>query len=112
MDPSDVFLFHKTTCRAIYERRRARRPDADDVLLVNARGEVTESTIANLAVLLDGEWVTPPREAGLLAGTYREILLREGRLSERAIAVEDLRRAEAIALVSSVRGWREVEAIA
>ena len=112
VDPSDVFLFHKTTHRATYEQRRSRHPDTDDVLLVNTRGEVTESTIANLAVLLDGEWVTPPRDAGLLAGTYREILLREGRLSECTVTVEDLRRAEAVALVSSVRGWRDVEAIA
>jgi para-aminobenzoate synthetase/4-amino-4-deoxychorismate lyase len=112
VDPCDVFLFHKTTLREPYDRRRDKHADADDVLLVNGRGEVTESTIANVAVLLDGEWVTPPRESGLLAGTYREILLREGHLSERAVTVEDLRRAEGIALVSSVRGWREVAVIA
>ena len=68
VDPSDVWLFHKTTRRAPYERRRERRPDVDDVLLINDRGEVTESTIANLAVRLEGEWVTPPIDAGLLAG--------------------------------------------
>jgi para-aminobenzoate synthetase/4-amino-4-deoxychorismate lyase len=112
VDPSDVFLFHKTTRREPYDRRRDKHPNVDDVLLVNTRGEVTESTVANVAVKLDGEWVTPPRESGLLAGTYREILLREGHLSERAVTVEDLRRAEGIALVSSVRGWREVAVIA
>ena len=46
--PSDVFLFHKTTNRAVYER--ARRPDCDDVILWNPAGEVTETTIANLVV--------------------------------------------------------------
>jgi para-aminobenzoate synthetase/4-amino-4-deoxychorismate lyase len=107
IDPSDVWLFHKTTNRAPYDRRRSKRADTDDVILVNVRGEVTESTIANLAARIDGEWVTPPRESGLLAGTYREVLLREGRLTERPITVEELVRAEAIALVSSVRGWRE-----
>lgn len=107
VDPSDVWLFHKTTNRSPYDRRRAKRPEADDVVLVNTRGEVTESTIANLAARIDGAWVTPPRDSGLLAGTYREVLLREGRLSERPITVEELLRAEAVALVSSVRGWRE-----
>jgi para-aminobenzoate synthetase / 4-amino-4-deoxychorismate lyase len=106
VDPSDVWLFHKTTRRAPYERRRERRPDVDDVLLVNDRGEVTESTIANLAVLLDGVWVTPPVDAGLLPGTYREVLLREGRLTERPVRVGELRGAGELALVSSVRGWR------
>jgi para-aminobenzoate synthetase/4-amino-4-deoxychorismate lyase len=106
VDPSDVWLFHKTTRRAPYERRRGRRPDVDDVLLVNDRGEVTESTIANLAVRLDGVWVTPPVDAGLLPGTYRNVLLREGRLTERPVTVGELRGAGELALVSSVRGWR------
>jgi para-aminobenzoate synthetase / 4-amino-4-deoxychorismate lyase len=106
VDPSDVWLFHKTTRRAPYERRRGRRPDVDDVLLVNDRGEVTESTIANLAVHLDGVWVTPSVDAGLLPGTYRNVLLREGRMTERPVSVDELRGARELALVSSVRGWR------
>lgn len=107
VDPQDVWLFHKTTRRGAYERRKARHPDVEDVVLVNTLGEVTETTIANLAVRIDDRWVTPPRGSGLLAGTYREVLLREGRLTERAVTVEELHRAEAVALVSSVRGWRE-----
>ncbi|HET7929566.1 MAG TPA: aminodeoxychorismate synthase component I [Actinomycetota bacterium] len=106
VDPSDPWLFHKTTRRAPYDRRRERRPDVDDVLLVNDRGEVTESTVANLAVRLEGVWVTPPIDAGLLPGTYRTVLLRDGRLIERPVTVDELRGAGELALVSSVRGWR------
>lgn len=106
VDPDDVWLFHKTTHRQLYELRRAKRPDVDDVLLVNTRGEVTESTIANVAVRLEGSWWTPPVTSGLLRGTYRQVLLRQGVLQERPIAVEELLGAEEIALVSSVRGWR------
>ncbi|HEU4832008.1 MAG TPA: aminodeoxychorismate synthase component I, partial [Actinomycetota bacterium] len=106
VDPSDLWLFHKTTRREPYERRRERRPDVDDVVLVNDRGGVTESTIANLAVHLGGFWVTPPIDAGLLPGTYRTVLLREGRLIERPVTVVELRGAGELALVSSVRGWR------
>jgi para-aminobenzoate synthetase/4-amino-4-deoxychorismate lyase len=106
VDPDDVWLFHKTSRRAPYERRRARRPDVDDVILVNTRGEVTESTIANLAVRVDGAWVTPPVASGLLPGSYRAVLVREGALQERAVTIEELLAAEAVALVSSTRGWR------
>jgi para-aminobenzoate synthetase / 4-amino-4-deoxychorismate lyase len=106
VDPSDLWLFHKTTRRAPYERRRDRRPDVDDVVLMNLEGEVTESTIANLAVRIEGEWRTPPVEAGLLPGTSRAVLLREGRLVERRITVAEFQETEEIALVSSVRGWR------
>jgi para-aminobenzoate synthetase/4-amino-4-deoxychorismate lyase len=106
IDPADVWLYHKTTRRAPYDRRRGRRPDVDDVVLVNDRGEATESTIANLAVRLGGRWVTPPVESGLLPGSYRARLVREGTLQERRVTVVELRGAEEVALVSSVRGWR------
>jgi para-aminobenzoate synthetase / 4-amino-4-deoxychorismate lyase len=106
VDPTDVMLFHKTTRREPYERRRAAHPEAEDVLLVNARGEVTESTIANLAVKLDGHWFTPPLDCGLLPGIGRTVALREGRVEERRITIDQLRAAEELALVSTVRGWR------
>jgi para-aminobenzoate synthetase/4-amino-4-deoxychorismate lyase len=109
VDPSDVFLFHKTTRREGYGRRIARHPGAEDVLLVNPFGQVTESTIANVAVRLDGVWWTPPIASGLLPGTGREAALRDGRLHERPITVDELRGAEGVALVSSVRGWRDAE---
>ena len=111
VDPEDIWLFHKTTRRQPYERRREKRPDVDDVILVNTRGEVTESTIANLAVRIEGRWVTPPLDAGLLAGTYRQGLLRQGSLIEGPIRISDLREAEEVALVSSVRGWRPAEIV-
>jgi len=78
---------------------------------VNDRGEVTESTIANLAVRLEGRWVTPPLDAGLLAGTYRSVLLRDGSVTERPIRISELVAAEEVALVSSVRGWRPAEIV-
>ena len=106
VDPDDPLLFHKTTLRGCYERAARRHPDADDVVLVNTRGEATESTIASIAVRLDERWWTPPLDAGLLPGVGRAIALEEGALAERTITVDDLRRADALALVSSARGWR------
>jgi len=111
VDPTDVWLFHKTTRREAYDRRKARRPDVDDVVLVNRFGEVTETTVANLTVRRGETWVTPPRGAGLLAGTFREVLLREGGLIERPITVPELHRAGDVAVLSSVRGWRPAEIV-
>ncbi|MFQ1002737.1 aminodeoxychorismate synthase component I [Modestobacter sp. SSW1-42] len=109
VDPGDVWLHHKTTRREVYDRRAARHPHADDVVLVNDRGEVTETTIATLAVRLAGRWWTPPTSSGCLPGVARARLLDEGVLAERALTVADLHAAEAIALVSSLRGWRPAE---
>jgi para-aminobenzoate synthetase/4-amino-4-deoxychorismate lyase len=106
VDSASVWLFHKTTQRAAYETRAARHPGADDVVLVNERGEVTETTIGNLAVFASGRWCTPPIGAGCLPGVERARLVASGRLVEETLTVEDLRGAEALAVVSSLRGWR------
>jgi para-aminobenzoate synthetase/4-amino-4-deoxychorismate lyase len=106
VDPADVLLFHKTSLRERYEEARVRHPDADDVLLINTRGEVTESTIANLAVLLDGRWLTPPLDSGLLPGTERAALLAEGTIEESPLRPEDLARADELRLVNATGPWR------
>ena len=105
-DPRDVFLFHKTSRRQRYEDARRRHPDADDVVLINERGEVTESTIANVVVRLNGRWVTPPIEAGLLPGIGRAVALDDGSVTEAPVTIEDMRSAEELALISDARGWR------
>jgi para-aminobenzoate synthetase/4-amino-4-deoxychorismate lyase len=106
VDPGLVWLHHKTTRREVYTQRAARHPGADDVVLVNDRGEVTETTIANLAVRLAGRWWTPPTTSGCLPGVERARLLDAGVLTERVLTVADLHAAEELALVSSLRGWR------
>jgi para-aminobenzoate synthetase / 4-amino-4-deoxychorismate lyase len=105
IDKADVFLYHKTTRRDVYERARASRPDRDGVILWNRQGEVTEAADANIVVELDGEKVTPPIACGLLAGTLRAELLHQGTITERRVAVADLERATGLWLINSVRGW-------
>ncbi len=102
----NVFLFHKTTYRREYEQRAQSHPGVDDVVLVNQRGEVTETTIANLAVHVEGRWVTPPLDSGCLPGIYREVLLEQGRVVEQVVTLADLRRADALAVLNSVRLWQ------
>ena len=106
VDSSQVWLRHKTTRRGEYARRAARHPGADDVVLVNERGLVTETTIAALAVRLDERWWTPPLSDGCLPGVERGRLVDAGELRERSLSVDELSRAEALAVVSSLRGWR------
>jgi para-aminobenzoate synthetase/4-amino-4-deoxychorismate lyase len=109
VDSDNVFLFHKTTHRVIYDNARADCPDCDDVLLYNERGELTEFTIGNLVVALDGQLITPPVECGLLAGTFRAQLLATGQVAERAVPMERFRDCRRIFRVNSIRGWEAVE---
>lgn len=105
------FLYHKTTRREVYEAARRARPDCEEVLLWNERGELTEATIANLVVEQDGQWWTPPVSAGLLPGTYRSWLLEQGQVQEKTILVSDLVKYERIYLMNSLRGIWQVQTI-
>ena len=108
VDSSDSFLYHKTTRRALYEKELGRHPECVDVIFLNERGEVTEGSYTNVVVLLDGKLVTPPVQCGLLPGTFREALTEGGVLLERVLTLDDLRSADEILLINSVRGWRKV----
>jgi para-aminobenzoate synthetase / 4-amino-4-deoxychorismate lyase len=101
-----ALLFHKSTQRGLYERRRVRHRDADDIVMVNERGECTEVTTANLAVRVGARWVTPPLSSGCLPGVERARLLEAGVLTEAVVTPQDLAAADELAVVNSLRGWR------
>ncbi len=71
VDASDLFLYHKTTHRQVYDAAIEGFGDADDVLLYNRKAEVTETCRANIAARVGNELLTPPISCGLLAGTFR-----------------------------------------
>lgn len=107
VNSTDIFLYHKTTCRRAYEEARQACPDYDDVLLWNEREEITESSVANVVARIGSDLFTPPRDSGLLAGTFREWLLNTGRIKERVLRIPDLQKCSKIFLINSVRKWQE-----
>ena len=107
----NVFLYHKTTQRTVYEEARKKHTDVDDVILWNEAGEITESTMANVVVKLEDRLITPPVSCGLLAGVMRKHLLDTGEIEEGIIHKEDLKDHTKIFLINSVRGWMPAELI-
>lgn len=99
------FTRFKTTRRAHYEAFAPTDPEVFDTLLYNTDCELTECTRGNIALKLDGQWLTPALHCGLLGGVGREMALNEGRLREAVIRLEDLPRVQAVAFVNSLRGW-------
>jgi para-aminobenzoate synthetase/4-amino-4-deoxychorismate lyase len=103
VDPRETSLYHKTSVREPYDRRREQRPDVD-VIMVNTSGELTEGhpglpgAEARRAVVDPSTGIrVPPR-------VERARLLEVGRLQERVLHLADLDRAEGMAVVSSLRG--------
>jgi para-aminobenzoate synthetase/4-amino-4-deoxychorismate lyase len=111
-DPTDKWLYHKSTHRPLYARafEQATRDGFDDALFLNLRGEVTEGAISNVFAEKDGRWFTPPVECGLLPGVYRRHLLEtRPEIEERVLTLDDLRLADVVYLANAVRGLRRVE---
>jgi para-aminobenzoate synthetase/4-amino-4-deoxychorismate lyase len=106
VNSKDVFLFHKTTRREMYPPVPA---DCDDLLLWNENDELTEFTIGNLVVELDGSLFTPPITCGLLAGTFRSHLLETGQVSEQVLHRDELSKCTKVFLVNSVRKWVTID---
>ncbi|MBV9109763.1 MAG: bifunctional anthranilate synthase component I family protein/class IV aminotransferase, partial [Gemmatimonadetes bacterium] len=111
--PSDHPLWrHKTARREIYRRHEPVSIPHDDVLLVNERGELAETRIANVVLEIDGERWTPPLSAGILPGVLRAELLRDGTVRERTLTIADLQRATGVWVINSLRGWGRAEVVA
>ena len=109
VDSSNIFLFHKTTRRDVYDTARKGYESLDDVLLYNEKGELTEFTIGTLVIELESQLITPPLFCGVLAGTFRAHLLESGQVVEKVIPIETLKECTKIFRVNSVRGWQSVE---
>lgn len=82
---------------------------ADDALLLNEAGQVTEATTSNVYAVTRGALATPPLSAGILEGTTRRRILALARgaglsAEERTLAPDDLARADELLVSSSVRG--------
>ncbi|WP_018930883.1 aminodeoxychorismate synthase component I [Gracilibacillus lacisalsi] len=112
VDKENIYLYHKTTNREIYEKFDQAKPSHIlTTLLWNEQGHITEFTIGNIVVEKDGRFFTPPVSDGLLPGTYREQLIEEGILVEKSIPLAKITTYDQIWFINSVRGWLKVQLI-
>ena len=114
VDSRDPLLHHKTTARERYDHalREAIANGFGEVLFLNERGELAEGAISNVLLRLDDCWFTPPESAGLLNGVFRRYLLRTRPwIREKALMLDELRRAEMVLICNSLRGLRRAEVI-
>lgn len=103
IDSGHPQLRHKTTSREHLTRLAV--AGADDTLLVNERGELTEFTYGTVVLALGGRLLTPPLTCGLLPGVGRRLALESGRVSEAVLRPSDLDAAEHLWHLNSLRGW-------
>ncbi|WP_026616247.1 aminotransferase class IV family protein [Ensifer aridi] len=94
LDSRDRLLRMKTTRRGVYDAARDEFPpaDADEVILLNEKGEVCEGTITS--IFLDdgsGTLKTPPISCGLLEGVLRTELICQRQARVQRLSATDLK---------------------
>jgi branched-chain amino acid aminotransferase len=93
---------------SILATHEAHARGAEEALILDARGHVVEGTTSNVFLVRDGSLVTPPEEAGLLAGITRGKVLELARemglpVALRTFAPAELASADEVFITSSIR---------
>lgn len=78
-------------------------------IIITKKGYLTDTSIANIALLEGEEWFTPKR--ALLRGTMRAKLLDEGLIKERDIKIEDLEKYTNFALINAMLGFEIINRV-
>lgn len=109
----DIFLYHKTTNREVYdeEYKKGHNKGYFDVIFTNEKGEVTEGSITNIMIKKGRTYYTPPVRCGLLNGVFRRYILETKNIPvvEKVLYKEDIRKADEIYMLNSVRGMVRVK---
>jgi 4-amino-4-deoxychorismate lyase len=114
-----IFTRTKTTFRQFYDHIKIRNQSIlsspldsssdSDVLMYNQDGEITETTVFNVAFYRNSQWSTPPTTTGCLPGVMRRSLLESGRIHEDGLNVlkkDSVHRDEWVLLFNGVQGCR------
>jgi branched-chain amino acid aminotransferase len=94
----------------------ARRHGADEALMLDTEGHVSEGSTSNAFVVSGDTVLTPPRSCGALPGITRAVVLellaeRGTPVVERPIAATELAGADEVFLTSSLRGVAPIASI-
>ncbi len=101
-----AFVAHKSLNYGenIWALKAAKNEGYNDCLFSNEFGNITESTLANLFIIEDGQLITPPLSDGLLPGIIRSKIIDNFNVKQEAITPERILKCEGAFLTNSVVG--------
>lgn len=111
IQPALAGIKHCNRLEQVLARAEAERAGCDDALMRDPDGNAISATSANLLVLRDGRWWTPPVARCGVAGVLRGWLLDAGLIAEAVLSLEDVLSAEGLALCNAVRGILPVSSL-
>lgn len=84
-----------------------KQKESSDEIIIIKNSFVTDTSIANIAIYLDNQWLTP--KTPLLYGTTRSRYIENGKIKEKDITVNMLRKASKIALLNAMIDFKELK---
>jgi branched-subunit amino acid aminotransferase/4-amino-4-deoxychorismate lyase len=104
IDVTNKFQYYKTTNRAHYNyaANEAKKMKLLDFIFYNERDEIAEGAITNIFIKKRDKYITPPINAGVLNGCYRQYLLDKNYAEEDYIYKEELLRSNSIFVGNSL----------
>lgn len=95
---------HCNRLEQILARAEWSDPAIDEGLMLDTEGDVIAATAANVFVLREGRWWTPPVDRCGIAGVCRSWALRIFAATERRLNADEVETADAVVLCNAVRG--------
>lgn len=104
LQPLLAGIKHCNRLEQILARAEWNDPEIDEGLMRDTGGNAIAATAANLFVLRDGRWWTPPVDRCGIAGVCRGWALRTWSACERRLNAGEVETADAVILCNAVRG--------
>ena len=79
-----------------------------DEIYVNQKNQITEGARSNIIIKKNNVYYTPSLNCGLLNGCFRQFILRKMKVIEKKLYIDDLKNADKIFCLNSIRGIFEV----
>lgn len=100
----------KSTCyiENILEKEEALKFNYNDVLFINEKGYLTETSCANIFLVKNEEIITPKLKDGLLNGIIRKWIIDNYNVKERSIEYSELSTFDEIFITNSLMGVMHV----
>jgi 4-amino-4-deoxychorismate lyase len=110
---SSRLCYIKSTCyiENLIEKENAKKVGYDDVLFLNEKGNITETSCANIFIIKNKEIITPKLEDGLLDGIIRAEIMKNFNVNEKSISIEELIDCEEVIITNSLMGAMSIRKI-
>jgi len=103
----------KSTCyiENLLEKENAKKSGYDDVIFLNEKEYVTETSCANIFIVKNKEIFTPKISDGLLDGIIRRKIIKHCDVKEKSITMKDLKESEEVIITNSLMGSMSIKRI-